>query len=320
MRIIEGDSALEVRRLVEEGVQVDSIVTDPPYYLESIVKRFGKKGSAPAKSGSDGRFTRQSAGFHEQTWDAADSTGYKISHDPEFWKSCLDILKPGGFCLAFSSPMTGHRQACAMEDSGFRMHPFIGWAYSTGYPKGHSVSKARPHAIGFEGQMHGTQTLKPAIEPIYVAQKPYSEKTAVDSIVKHGVGAFNIEACRVENGNRYPANLVHDGSIEVISSLSGYAEYFNCFAPYPKANKEDRAGSKHPTVKPVALMRHLIRLVTPIGGTVLDPFGGSGTTAQAAVDELMQCIIIERDKTFIGDINGRLNLNRNLYLDLLGIS
>lgn len=141
---------------------------------------------------------------------------------------------------------------------------------------------------------------------------------------------------------RWPANVIHDGSDEVTSLFpyskdgvavqrnhdgevhneiygarrkvatadSGYggegtaARFFYC----AKASKADRAGSKHPTVKPISLMRYLVRLVTPPGGTILDPFAGSGTTGQAAVDEGFNVTLIEREAEYVGDISRRLNV------------
>jgi site-specific DNA-methyltransferase (adenine-specific) len=73
-----------------------------------------------------------------------------------------------------------------------------------------------------------------------------------------------------------------------------------------KADKEDRAGSKHPTVKPVDLMCWLVRLVTPKGGTVLDPFAGTGTTGQAALMEGMKAILIEQQPDYFADIQRRM--------------
>ena len=139
---------------------------------------------------------------------------------------------------------------------------------------------------------------------------------------------------------RWPANLVHDGSEEVLAafpnapgqqrrvgpdhgdkaSVNTYgdfgprenfeprgdsgsaARFFYC----AKAGKSDRAGSKHPTVKPVALMRWLVRMVTPPGGTILDPFAGTGTTGQAAVEEGFNAILIEREAEYLADIHRRL--------------
>lgn len=311
----------------DNGTTVHSVVTDPPYFLESIVKRFGKSEAKGAKFGTDGRFSRSSRRFIGQNWDAADEQGYRIAHDPEFWKLVLDVMLPGAFCLAFSSPKTGHWQACAMEQAGFIAHPFIGWGYATGMPRGHAVTKFEPDATKWHGWYYGTATLKAALEPIYMMQKPFSEKTGYANVLKHGVGAVHVESGRVAGSNNWPANLMHDGSPEITACLAGRAASFNEFRRpiilSGKASAEDRAGSDHPTVKPVALIRQLARLVTPPGGTVLDPFAGSGTTGQAADVEGFDAVLIERDATFAGDIRRRFNLPGNSraldrYLDAIG--
>lgn len=223
--------------------------------------------------------------------------------------------------------------------------------------------------------------LKPACEPVVLARKPLSG-TVAENVETHGTGALNIDECRVGteggtkavnhvkkpdgrlerwdegsrgarneivtlNAGRWPANLVHDGSDEVLAGfpetgpsrgikpgsysqgmtkgnvndgwrrlahenyqpkLGGHddsgsaARYFYC----AKASAAERAGSKHPTVKPLALMRWLCRLVTPPGGLVLDPFAGTGTTGAAALAEGFRTILIEREAEYIADIERRL--------------
>jgi hypothetical protein len=73
-----------------------------------------------------------------------------------------------------------------------------------------------------------------------------------------------------------------------------------------KAGADDRLASKHPTVKPVALMRWLVRLITPPGGTILDPFAGTGTTGAAAIREGFDAVLIEREPEYVADIERRL--------------
>lgn len=476
----EGDNRDHLRRLIAEGVRVHSVVTDPPYGLVSVTKRFGKDGAAPAKFGTDGAFQRASAGFMGSKWD-----GTGIERDPEFWKLIYDILLPGGYVLAFSSPRTGHWQACAMEMAGFVMHPFLGWVYGQGFPKDHDAAMAIDKALGKPGHKapvgepvrrirpgadqnkdvswekledrfyqpgayvpgtpegeqwlgwaYGGQTLKPALEPIYVGQKPFSEKSGALNLLKHGVGALNIDGCRVEteeggraarstassasgltgtggavtygefavrgsiavgttDQGRHPANIAHDGSPEVVAmfpqshgqqgDLKGHASkrqspngifgemgpavdhvkrgdsgsaarFFNAFpldvepiCYQGKASTADRmaqclicerrfVGQKpdcgckdengkaktrgHPTVKPIALMRWLCRLVTPPGGVVLDPFAGSGTTGEAARAEGFDCILMEAEETFAADIRFRFDLTASTgfdFNDLLGL-
>lgn len=202
--------------------------------------------------------------------------------------------------------------------------------------------------------------LKPAHEPIVVARKPLIGTVAAN-VLRFGTGAINVDACRVPgaprtthtDGNRignrdnatsivlgaegvtyagasgrWPANLIHDGSDEVLAAFplttsgnlnrvggsgDGYgfkgrdgiahrgdtgsaARFFYC----AKASKSDRgAGNTHPTVKPVALCAYLQRLVTPSGGTTLDPFAGSGSFGVAAMREGFHYIGIENDIAFV---------------------
>src|SRR5262249_45656823 len=144
----------------------DSGVTDSPYHLHSITKRFAKTGRSNRTATTSGPHQRTARGFMQKTWDGGD-----IAFDPELWAQVLRVLKPGAFLVAFSSCRTYHRMACAIEDAGFITHPFVAWLFGQGFPKAHRVK-----AEGWEGWRYGAQALKPAIEPIYMGQKPFSEK------------------------------------------------------------------------------------------------------------------------------------------------
>ena len=142
--------------------------------------------------------------------------------------------------------------------------------------------------------------LKPAMEPITMARKPLAG-TVAETVLAHGTGALNIDGCRV--GQRWPANLIHDGSDEPTGLLGDAARFFYC----PKASMADRdAGNVHPTVKPTALMRYLCRLVTPPGGVVLDPFTGSGSTGKAAVLEGFRFLGIELEAEYVEIARARI--------------
>jgi DNA modification methylase len=117
---------------------------------------------------------------------------------------------------------------------------------------------------------------------------------------------------RAETLGRFPANVVHDGSPEVEAAFAAFGDGFgdsgssSRFFYSAKATARDRADSKHPTVKPIALMAWLVRMVTPPGGVVLDPFAGSGTTGEAAMLEGFDALLIERDATHATDIRHRI--------------
>jgi len=356
--VLEGDCLDVLARLAADGNQFDACVTDPPYHLTSTVKRFGAANAAPAQFGTDGAFARASKGFMGRQWDGGDT-----SFRPETWRRVWDVLKPGAYVVVFGGSRTYGRLQVAIEGAGFITHPMIGWLFGQGFPKAHRLEC--PDAEGFR---YGLQSLKPALEPIYMGQKPM-HGTGTENWLAHGCGALNINACRIEAADktpapvghysaakigtightgirdgsadhlgRWPANLIHDGSDEVMEAFAAYGEgrargnigsskggggmyghgactndfgagdsgsaarFFYC----AKATKSDRAGSAHPTVKPLALMRYLTRLITPPGGVVIDPFAGSGTTLQAAVEEGFCAVGIEREAEYVADIRRRM--------------
>jgi len=381
--IINGDCIEEMQKLIDQGVQVDAVVTDPPYHLQSIVDRFGKtslsdntKTSERARARGDGYARMSAGGFMGQEWDGGD-----IAFRAETWRLAWKLLKPGGHLLAFSASRNYHRMAVAIEDAGFEIRDQMMWLYGSGFPKSHNIGKNVDKTLGNDREVigtiergsvekaigkgagytadpanqnnkamfgYGTETvtkgntewegwgtaIKPAHEPIAVGRKPISESTVAKNVLKHGTGAINIDASRVESDEdvegRFPANIMHDGSDVVqdifpknkntrhmsykrsggdfidgipnqeekswfVTEEGSAARYFYC----PKVSKKERGeNNKHPTVKPQELMKYLVRLVTPKGGTVLDPFMGSGSTGMAAKDLGFDFIGIEKSEDY----------------------
>jgi len=321
---IHTGDCVEVMRTIPDA-SVDSIVTDPPYGLSFM----GKK------------------------WDVS-VPGVDV------WAEALRVMKPGGHLLAFAGTRTQHRMCCNIEDAGFEIRDLIAWVYGSGFPKSHNL----------DGDREGWGTaLKPAMEPITVARKPLIGTVAAN-VQAFGTGALNVDGCRVgtetltytagetggEDGKygirkrsaepttvcgRWPANLIHDGSEEVVglfpmtqsgmpmfkthtdpgrsvaSGASKGGEYFHTgfgdsgsaarFFYCAKASGEDRGDTNnHPTVKPTELMRYLCRLVTQPNGVVLDPFMGSGSTGKASRLEGFRFIGIERDAAYIEIARARI--------------
>jgi site-specific DNA-methyltransferase (adenine-specific) len=375
---------LGILRTIPEA-SVDSIVTDPPYGLAFMGKR----------------------------WD------YDVP-SVEIWAECLRVLRPGGHILAFAGTRTQHRMAVRIEDAGFEIRDMIAWVYGSGFPKSLDVSKAIDQAAGAEREVVGetrkgaqsestgrygawgdgiTPTapatpeaqqwsgwgtaLKPALEPITVARKPL-EGTVAANVLAHGTGALNVDGCRIaasdgytENAvtqgvntartsyapavdrrtfepstsGRWPANLIHDGSDEVVAGFPetdparvgrrgrAHGRYTNFDAPdgirghdddggsaarffyCAKASAEDRGpGNHHPTVKPTDLMRYLCRLVTPPDGVVLDPFTGSGSTGRGAVLEGFAFIGCELDPEYLEIARTRILAAERAYQPCLKLS
>lgn len=283
----------------------DSCVTDPPYHLASIVKRFGpgQKGinNRDEKEGRNGPYHRAAKGFMGETWDGGD-----IAFQKEFWEEVYRVIKPGAVCLAFAATRNYHRMAVALEDAGFEVVDMINWIYGTGFPKRRNL-------------------LKPAHEPICVARKgvnkelnlddcrvPYRDENdrsgwhktgsdgskgymGTDTFKIRKIGAEEIKE-RTKNG-RWPANIIHDGLED------DWARYFYC----AKASKKEKGDSGHPTVKPLELVKYLVRLITPKDGIVLDPFAGTGTTGEAAILEGRKYYLIEKTEKYMEYIEKRIN-------------
>lgn len=398
-KIYNGDM-LDMLQVIKPE-SIDAIVCDPPYEL----------------------------GFMNKSWD---STG--IAFKKETWQNCFEVLKPGGYLLAFGGSRTYHRIACAIEDAGFEIRDCVMYLYGCGFSKSYNIGLAIDKKNGVESEVVGVgksgcnsrayqsekpttagnydikksqnkwqgwgTCLKPTYEPIIVARKPF-KGSVVDNIIKYRVGGLNIDECRVKFENtqnpatnplfrkqggyklpekgqlsngvipfssskndvnelgRFPANVITDGSEEVRSVLpetkSSGGNYtmqdfsnfkssmmhftnkkcekprINCDKQFPidsgsamryfysaKASKKDRDegldafqdktfhsvlnqkngsgdrldGAKtpirkniHPTCKPTELMQYLVRLVSPKGATILDPFMGSGSTGKAVMFE-----------------------------------
>lgn len=376
---------------------VDAIVTDPPYHLTTGKK--GGSGEASVNLDSPYGRSRIGTGFMGMKWDGGD-----IAQSVEMWREALRVLKPGGHLLAFSGSRTYHRMACAIEDAGFEIRDQIMWVYGSGFPKSLNVEKAisDTHGTAVDAcQWQGWGTaLKPAHEPIVVARKPLIGTVAAN-VLAHGTGALNIDGCRVESGDtpvpfgnptqaegwrlnkretdwkpsdigRWPANLIHDGSDEVLAAFpqapgqladastsdtaragqnvygamrrgpsaaaarddldKSAARFFYC----AKSSKKDRneglesfipattsdgravaadnacqrgkteRANTHPTVKPTDLMAYLVRLVTPPGGTVLDPFTGSGSTGKACMREGFNFVGCELSPEYLAIAKARI--------------
>lgn len=340
-RLIHGDCLIELKKLPNNFV--DSIVTDPPYGIS----------------------------FMNKKWD------YDIP-SVEIWRECLRVVKPGGHILVACGTKTQHRMAVSIEEAGFHIRDVITWLYGQGFPKSQNVALAidkqlgvesdvigdnpnkraahKKGSAGFDKNLGGTSlekmsikaatspqakkwqgfgtALKPACEFWTLCRKPLSESTIGKNVLRWGTGAINIDRCRVSPATDYvrsAANAEGTISISAFNELSGVGRFptnllldddsaqaldaqiegSSRFFYVAKANAADRGtGNTHPTCKPTTLMAYLCRLITPPNGVVLDPFMGSGSTGIGACREGFEFIGIEKELDYLQIARSRLNITQ----------
>ena len=343
--MIHHGDCMDVMAFDLEPESVDAVVTDPPYGLSFMGKR----------------------------WD-------HLGPGLEYWAAMLRVAKPSSYLLAFGGTRTVHRQMVAIEDAGWEIRDLLVWAYATGFPKSKAslkpawepiVMARRPgsvrhlninearlpiadddsqarHADGGNGLVgsggiYGTYAGGPRSAEVPHPKSPrHDARGRWPSNVILTDPIFDGDAPGIVGGGPHQANTSTSrgdiGTRGILSPAKGYGPdpvpgiwygdggTYSKFFLIPKADtsereplgevvgelrREDadltRRKNTHPTVKPVDLMRHLVRLVTPPGGTVLDPFLGSGTTGIACEMEGFPWIGIEKEAEYVAIAEARLH-------------
>ncbi len=249
------------------------VATDPPYFLDGMDSNWDKsKLKNRVKPGVIGGLP---AGMKFDRKQARRLKEFMLAVGKEFYR----VLKPGGFVAAFSQARLSYAVGFALDEAGFEIRDTLAWRYE-GQAKAFSqehfvrkmkISSARKQKILNEISGKKTPQLKPQFELIVLAQKP-REGTFVENWLAHQTGL--ISPSQSIMGEGFPGTVLE--------------------APKPKKGTD----VGHMTVKPVSVMRQLIRLFTIEGQTVLDPFVGSGTTAVAAMQDNRRFVGFEIDPDY----------------------
>ena len=278
---------------------VHAVITDPPYALPG--------------------------GFMGKAWDTF-SSGHAYQDWCQAWATeCLRVLTPGGNLLALGGARTAHRLTTGIEDAGFELRDAMAWIYAGGFPKNHDVSRAIDRTVGADREVIGTTS---------AGESSLHRVSRVDQGYRANLTACTPPDCTDRCDPACPvAELDAQSGLSAsrpgpqreatggdgwrmtatgteYTDAGGASRFFPAFrfeAKAPRAERPRVNGISHPTVKPLALMRWLVRLVTPPAGIVLDPFLGSGTTAQAARAEGFRCIGFEREADYLPLIRARLD-------------
>jgi site-specific DNA-methyltransferase (adenine-specific) len=299
-RLLEGDCLEVLRELEPESV--DAIITDPPYGIGFKRERWDSAAirEAAARAGHDRLSPNEALEAWCRTWAT----------------ECRRVMKPGAFLAAFGSPRTYHRLACGIEDAGLEVRDTLMWLYGTGMPKSRRYPGGRATTLkpAFEPVVLARRLPEGTIEQNLARHSTGALNTeACRSHGRHPANAIASHSAECDEGgcaSDCAAALIDEGA-EQMRSGSGSRTLPSRFLYCPKVSRAERdagcehllardfdllpnaSGSRrrlqarnhHPTVKPLELMRWLVRLLCPEGGLVLDPFCGSGTTGAAALIE-----------------------------------
>lgn len=312
--LLEGDCTEVMAGMKAESV--DAIITDPPYGIGFQSERWdsGAIREAAARAGED----RLSPNEAFQVW-------------VRLWAiECRRVLKPGAFFLAFGSPRTHHRLASGIEDAGLEIRDTLMWLYGSGMSKSRRYRGGRATTLkpAFEPIVLARRELEGTTEEtiarhgtgaLNVEACRVSDRHPADVILEHdpdcgeegcapGCTAAAVDAC-AEQARVRPGSLIAPSRFLYCPKASRAERDAGCeqlpqrtLDLFPRAQgskKPAAARNPHPTVKPLELMRWLVRLACPPGGLVLDPTCGSGTTGAASVLEGRSFVGIELESAYM---------------------
>ena len=280
--LCNGDSLVALKLIKSNSI--DACITDPPYFIDGMgnnwdvqelsakTKKSKVVGSLPVGMKFDPQQGKDLQKFME-----------------EISKEVFRILKPGGFYLSFSQGRLYHRMAIAIENSGFEIRDMLVWkreGQAKAFSQTHFVNKmdiSEDEKLRIIESLGGRKTpqLKGMSEPIVLAQKP-RQGTFINNWLEYKIGLIDVSASL---DGKFP------GTVMEVDKPKGV----------------ERKESSHLTMKPVLLMEHLIKVFTPEGAVVCDPFFGSGSTAVACLNTNRKFVGIELDKKYYAEAKTRIN-------------
>lgn len=315
--LIEADALVLLAQL--PAASVDAVVTDPPYGL--VFKHQHWDGGRLADGLGFQAFTRAWA------------------------EQVARVLKPGGYLAAFGAPRTVHRLVAGIEDAGLEVRDQLLWLYGSGVPKSRRLPRGlgtglkpsyepivlarKPLDRDTPATManvarYGTGGLN--IDAARIARPEH--EAAGKGFWPPNLALGHEPGCDEPNGECRPTCVLP--LIDQVAGpqrTPGSPSFSRLFYAAKAARAEREAGleqlitrrspifsgrltapraNTHPTVKPLGLMRWIVRLMVPAGGLVLDPFTGSGSTGIAAVLEGRQFVGIEREAEYVAVARARI--------------
>lgn len=289
--ILNNDCMVELNKLKDNSI--DCVITDPPYFIDKLDNTWS--------SNQVNNDIKNSHITHLPKGMKFDKSQVKNLYDfyLELSKLLFKKMKPGAYFLSFSSPRLYHAIAMSCEIAGFEIRDMINWTYTQSMPKGMSVThiiekmklteQEKIHLIE-EYKDYKTPQIRSCFEPICVAMKPIGKLTFIQNELQFKTGLLDFSQKVGIDHDRVPANII---------TTEEYIESYDKNFLVSKPSKNEKGeNNTHITVKPLALIEHLIKLFSKKGSLVVDPFLGSGTTALACKNTDRKCLGIELNNEY----------------------
>jgi site-specific DNA-methyltransferase (adenine-specific) len=292
---------LELEKLPDNSI--DLVLTDPPYFIDKLDNKWS--------SNDVNNDTKNSHITHLPKGMKFDKIQVKNLYDYylELSRILFRKMKPGAYFLSFSSPRLYHAIAMSCDIAGFEIRDMINWTYTQSMPKGMSIShvidkmkisEEEKVLLKEEYKDYKTPQIRSCFEPICVAMKPIGKLTFIQNELQFKTGLLDFSQKVGIDCDRVPANIITTEEFN-----ESYDKNFLVSKP-GKTEKGDN--NTHITVKPLALMEHLVKLFSKKDALVVDPFLGSGTTALACKNTDRNCIGVELNKEYYEICLKRLQL------------
>jgi site-specific DNA-methyltransferase (adenine-specific) len=289
--ILNADCMIELNKLADNSI--DCVITDPPYFIDKLDNKWSSN-----QVNSD---VKNSHIKHLPKGMKFDKSQVKNLYDYylELSKLLFKKMKPGAYFLSFSSPRLYHAIAMSCEIAGFEIRDMINWTYTQSMPKGMSIShiiekmnltEEEKNKLIDEYKDYKTPQIRSCFEPICVAMKPIGKLTFIQNELQFKTGLLDFSQKVGMDNDRVPANII---------TTEEYNESYDKNFLVSKPSKTEKGeNNTHITVKPIALIEHLIKLFSKKGSLIVDPFLGSGTTALACKNTDRKCFGTELNSEY----------------------
>ena len=288
--ILNNDCMVELDKL--EDNSIDCVITDPPYFIDKLDNKWSA--TEVNSNVKNSHITHLPKGMKFDKSQVKNLYDYYLKLSTLLFKK----MKPGAYFLSFSSPRLYHAIAMSCEIAGFEIRDMINWTYTQSMPKGMSIShiidkmdmtEEEKSKLKDEYKDYKTPQIRSCFEPICVAMKPLGKLTFIQNELQFKTGLLDFSQKVGINNDRVPSNII---------TTEEYNDTYDKNFLVSKPSKSEKGENTHITVKPIALMEHLIKLFSKKGSLVIDPFLGSGTTALACKNTGRKCIGIELNSEY----------------------